>query len=200
MAQALPVSHTPTRAMPRYIRLVYASRATFPPIRDGAGIHPEVARILVQSRRNNQRRKVVGGLYYADGSFFQCIEGRAEDVDALYDTIAEDRRHRDLLVLSRREIPAPAFGEWAMKHVPHAPEVRQLLARHVRNGFEPHSFPPELVDAMVELLREKPDSKQVLDEDQSLERAARRTLVARLVAATGLAAAAAVVAAVFLLF
>lgn len=186
--------------MARYIRLVYASRATFPPIREGAGIHPEVARILVQSRRNNQRRRVVGGLYYADGSFFQCIEGRAQDVDALYDTICEDPRHRDLLVLYRREIPAPAFGDWAMKHVPHAPEVCQLLARHTRIGFEPHSFPPELVDAMVELLRDRPDSNLVRGESQSLERRARRTLVVRLVAATALAATAAVAAAVSLRF
>ena len=56
--------------MPRHLRLVYASRATFPPIRDGAGIHPEVARILVQSRRNNARQRLYGGLYYADGSSF----------------------------------------------------------------------------------------------------------------------------------
>ena len=73
--------------MARHLRIVYASRSTFPPIRDGAGIHPEVARILVQSRRNNARHRIYGGLYFADGSFFQCLEGREAEVQALYERL-----------------------------------------------------------------------------------------------------------------
>ncbi|HEX5693284.1 MAG TPA: BLUF domain-containing protein [Arenimonas sp.] len=176
--------------MPRYVRLVYASRATFPPIREGAGIHPEVARILVQSRRNNSRQRLVGGLYFADGSFFQCLEGREADVDALYERLAQDPRHREVRLLDRRVIDAPAFGDWAMKHVPNAPEVQQLLARHGRSGFEPHSFPPPLVDAMVKLLLQRPDVAPPGETDATaLQASARRMLVARIAVATGLAAA-----------
>lgn len=175
--------------MPRYVRLVYASRATFPPIREGAGIHPEVARILVQSRRNNSRQRIGGGLYFADGSFFQCLEGREAEVDALYERLAEDPRHREIHLLDRRLIDEPAFGDWAMKHVPHAPEVQQLLARHGRSGFEPHSFPPTLVDAMVNLLLLRPDVPLPGEQDvAALQASARRMLFARVAVATGLAA------------
>ncbi|KFL37926.1 BLUF domain-containing protein [Arenimonas donghaensis] len=175
--------------MSRYIRLVYASRATFPPIREGAGIHPEVARILVQSRRNNVQQRLVGGLHFADGSFFQCLEGREDDVDALYTRLAGDPRHCDLRLLDRRIIDEPAFGDWAMKHVPNAPEVQQLLARHGRSGFEPHSFPPPLVDAMVNLLLQRPDLPPPGAHDVAeLQASARRMLVARIAVATGLAA------------
>lgn len=175
--------------MPRHLRLVYASRATFPPIREGAGIHPEVARILAQSRRNNGRQRIYGGLYYADGSFFQCLEGREAEVQALYERLAGDERHRDVRLLDRREIDEPSFGDWAMKHVPNAPEVQHLLARHGRSGFDPHSFPPVLVDAMVGLLLERPDMAPPGEPVSGLEPTARRMLLARVAAATGLVAA-----------
>jgi hypothetical protein len=145
-------------AMPRYLRLTYASRATFPPVRDGAGFHPEVGRILLQSRRNNGRNRLVGGLYFSDGCFFQVLEGRQDQVEALYARLQLDPRHRDVKVLDRREIPEPAFTGWAMKHVPDAPDVRALMIRHGRSGFEPYSFEPALVDAMVDLLLGHADS------------------------------------------
>jgi hypothetical protein len=186
--------------MPRTLRLVYASRANFPPVRHGAGIHPEVARILIQSRRNNARRRVVGGLYYADGCFFQCLEGPAEVVETLYQKLHGDPRHRDLKVLDRREIAAPTFSAWTMKHVPDAPEVRELLARFGRTGFEPYSFEPELVDAMVGLLLGRPDAGNLPELDEAREALGDnpRSDVLRLVAATGLFAGAALLAVLML--
>jgi hypothetical protein len=65
-------------------RMVYASRATFAPSRQGNGIDVEVARILMQSRRNNPRRGLVGALYYGDGAFFQCLEGEPAAIDEVY--------------------------------------------------------------------------------------------------------------------
>ena len=61
-------------------------------------------------------------------------------------------RADDLRVLDRREIDAPAFRAWAMKHVPDAPEVKSLMARNGRIGFDPYTFPPALVAQMVDLL------------------------------------------------
>lgn len=182
--------------MPHHLRLVYASRATFAPVRHGAGIHPEVARILIQSRRNNARRRVVGGLYYADGCFFQCLEGPAEVVETLYQKLHSDPRHRDLKVLDRREIAAPSFQAWSMKHVPDAPEVRELLARHGRTGFEPYSFSAELVEDMVGLLLGRPDSGNLPEFDEAREALGdnQRSDLVRLVAATGLFAGAALIA------
>lgn len=144
--------------MPSNLRLTYVSRATFAPVRDGAGFHPEVGRILIQSRRNNGRSGLVGGLYFADGCFFQVLEGRQDDVEALYARLHADPRHEDLKVLDRRTIPEPSFRGWAMKHVPDAPEVRSLMARHGRTGFDPYDFEPAVVEAMVALLLGKPDA------------------------------------------
>jgi hypothetical protein len=181
--------------MSRYVRLTYVSRATFPPVREGAGFHPEVGRILLQSRRNNARSRLVGGLYFADGCFFQVLEGAQDAVEALYARLQHDPRHGDLKVLDRRGIPEPAFREWAMKHVPDAPEVRALMARHGRTGFEPYSFDPALVEAMVGLLLGQADSGQPvpsIDTKDLRATASRQTIQSWMFGASGLLVSAAI--------
>ncbi|WP_290888791.1 BLUF domain-containing protein [Arenimonas sp.] len=145
--------------MSSLLRLTYASRARFDDVNGSAGIHPEVARILIQSRRNNPRRGLVGALYFGDGCFFQCLEGPAAEVEALYQQLHADPRHHDLKVLAREDIARRSFSSWAMKLVPNASQVRRLMARHGRATFDPYSFDADLLAAMNRLLVEGPDAK-----------------------------------------
>lgn len=138
--------------MPQLLRLTYVSRATFPVDRYTGGIQRDVARILVQSRRNNPRHQLVGALYFGDGCFFQCLEGPQEAVEALYARLHGDPRHGELRVLSREFVPSPSFSSWSMKLVPNAPEVQALMTRHGRTTFDPYSFDESLRLAMVQLL------------------------------------------------
>ncbi|WP_460457371.1 BLUF domain-containing protein [Arenimonas alkanexedens] len=141
------------------LRLTYASRARFDNVNGSAGIHPEVARILIQSRRNNPRRGLVGALYFGDGCFFQCLEGPTAEVEALYQRLHDDPRHHDIRVLAREVVLRPSFSGWSMKLVPNASEVRRLMARHGRASFDPYSFDDKLVAATTKLLLEGPDAK-----------------------------------------
>ncbi len=141
-----------TATVSEYQRLVYASRATFKPIGNGTGIDPEIARILMQSRRNNPANGLVGALYYADGYFFQCLEGRVAAIEQLYARLHHDPRHTDLKILGRQAISAPSFSTWAMKFVPNAKEVSALLARHNRKVFDPSTFDTATIRELVELL------------------------------------------------
>jgi hypothetical protein len=143
--------------MPHYVRLVYASRATFASAREGSGVEREIARILMQSRRNNPRDNLVGALYYADGYFFQCLEGEVAAVDTVYSRIASDPRHQDVQVLMRQAISAPAFTGWAMKYGSIAGEVKALMARFGRREFNPYSFDEPVIAGMLDLLRSTPD-------------------------------------------
>lgn len=138
--------------MPQLLRLTYASRATFPLNRFTSGIQSEVARIMVQSRRNNPRQQLVGALYFGDGCFFQCIEGPEQAVEALYQRLHGDPRHAELRVLAREHVSTPSFSSWAMKLVPNAAEVQALMARHGRTTFDPYSFDEPLRQATVQLL------------------------------------------------
>lgn len=74
----------------------------------------EIQEILRQSRQNNATRDVTGLLLYWDGNFLQYIEGPADSVDGLLETIRRDSRHSGLTVLDRGVIAARAFPDWRM--------------------------------------------------------------------------------------
>ena len=137
---------------PSFLRLVYASRANFSAGADNTTVNADVARILMQSRRNNPANGLVGALYFADGCFFQCLEGPAEAVDALYARLHDDPRHRELKVLSRTVVERPSFSGWSMKFVPNASAVRSVMREHGLTTFDPYQFPPAALADMVELL------------------------------------------------
>ena len=111
-----------------------------------------VARILAQSRINNSRRGLVGALYFGDGCFFQCLEGRTADVDRLYATLLQDTRHTDLKVLTRRPIERTSFTTWAMKYVPLDAPMKALLRDLGLPTFDPYRFDERVVARVLEML------------------------------------------------
>ncbi|WP_018881245.1 MULTISPECIES: BLUF domain-containing protein [unclassified Thioalkalivibrio] len=144
--------------MPAILQLVYASRATFRENTSSQGIEPEVSRILMQSRQNNPRSGIVGALYYGDGHFFQCLEGEPEAVRGTLERIRRDDRHEEVRVLREQSLESPGFGEWSMKYVPAAVDVRQLLQRFGQRQFDPFAFDDDRIDAMLDLLRQGRDN------------------------------------------
>ena len=90
------------------VRLMYASRAA-----DSVGTD-ELAAILRRSRQDNQASGITGLLCLSGGSFLQVLEGGRAQVSALYNRIAADARHRDVVLLSYEEISERRFAGWAM--------------------------------------------------------------------------------------
>ena len=70
--------------------------------------------LLTGARANNARLGITGMLLYSDGSFFQVLEGEAQQVDELAQKIAPDPRHTHMVTIIREPIPRRAFGEWTM--------------------------------------------------------------------------------------
>jgi len=134
------------------LQVIYASRSNFPVNKTG-GIEPELARILLVSRRNNPRRGLVGALYYGDGCFFQCLEGPQPAVEALLATLMSDARHSDLKVLTRRTVRRRSFSAWSMKYVPLEEPIKRLLRAHQMDRFDPYRFDSTMVESMVQLLQ-----------------------------------------------
>jgi len=99
-------------AVPRdstLVRLVYRSRAALPlsgkPLAD----------MLRAARRRNHRESVTG-LLVADGSrYLQWLEGPPAGVATLMRSIALDRRHDSIEVLSDAAVPARRFAGWDMR-------------------------------------------------------------------------------------
>ena len=146
--------------MTNLIQMIYISRSTFAPAEITNGIEPNVARILLKSRANNKKNGLVGVLYFGNGCFFQCLEGAAEAVDNLYETLLKDTRHKDLKVLSRKSIDVLSFSNWSMKHVPLEDEMTKLLKSQGFKTFDPYNFNAEMTKNAMELLHSSNDSTQ----------------------------------------
>ena len=74
----------------------------------------ELAELLQTARANNAKLGLTGMLLYAEGSFFQVLEGPADVVDALYAKIESDHRHAHMTLVIREPIPKRCFDAWTM--------------------------------------------------------------------------------------
>ena len=90
------------------VRLVYASRAV-----DNVS-QEQLLNILSQSKANNPEGGITGVLCSSGPIFLQCLEGGRMQVNALYNQIAADPRHSDVVILSYEEISERNFANWSM--------------------------------------------------------------------------------------
>ncbi|MFA4891933.1 BLUF domain-containing protein [Brevundimonas sp.] len=93
----------------RLERLVYESTATGTTTSIG-----NLAVILAESQRNNDRDGLTGALAAHRDRYIQVIEGPAQTLDALLRRLENDPRHRDIVLMGREPITARLFGRWTM--------------------------------------------------------------------------------------
>ena len=90
------------------VRLLYASRAVDKVSQE------ELLEILSQSKANNPLIGITGVLCSSGLIFLQVLEGGRMEVNALYNQIAADPRHGDVVILSYHEISERKFANWSM--------------------------------------------------------------------------------------
>ena len=106
------------------VRLMYASRAT-------ETVRPEaLSAILKKSTHNNPGLGVTGVLCFSGEIFLQVLEGGRLPVSQLYNRIAQDPRHTDVVLLSYEEIDERCFAGWAMGQVNMARLNTSLLLKY----------------------------------------------------------------------
>jgi hypothetical protein len=93
------------------VRLMYASRAV-------AAVDQEaLLAILKKSKANNPAIGVTGVLCFSGGIFLQVLEGGRVAVNRLYNRIAADPRHTDVVLVCYEEIGERRFAGWSMGQV-----------------------------------------------------------------------------------
>jgi hypothetical protein len=129
------------------VRLTYASRAN-----DGMTAEASTS-LLKQCRAKNLDSGVTGVLVYSDGIFLQVLEGGRDAVSQLYNRIAQDRRHRDVVLLGYEEITERRFAGWAMGQANLSRlNAGVLLKYSPRAVFDPYSLSRNAVIALFEEL------------------------------------------------
>lgn len=116
------------------VRLMYASRAT------EAVDHDTLVAILRKSKAHNPTVGVTGALCYSSGIFLQVLEGGRSAVSHLYNAIAADPRHRDVVLLSHEEIDERRFAVWSMGQVNLSRLNPALLMKYSEtNALDPYA-------------------------------------------------------------
>jgi hypothetical protein len=93
-------------------RVSYISKFSRPLSRE------EITQLAADAAERNRTLGVTGMLMSSGGIFYQVLEGPVEAVDQLFQKIAADPRHQDVLVLSsQEEVEDRQFPSWAMKKV-----------------------------------------------------------------------------------
>jgi hypothetical protein len=71
-------------------------------------------RLLYHSHSNNQALGITGVLIYENDRFGQVIQGKEEQIDALWDRIQKDQRHKHVRLIDRKSISERTFSKWTM--------------------------------------------------------------------------------------
>lgn len=119
------------------VRLMYCSRVT---ANDGVITTEALNAIMTKSRANNPSRGVTGVLCCCGKIFLQVLEGGRVEVNALYNKISNDPRHKDVTVLSYEEIEERNFSHWSMGQVSLARINPALLIKYSEKAeLDPYS-------------------------------------------------------------
>ena len=145
------------------IRLTYCSTANFESMEKTNGVELEVARILMESRRNNPKKEIGGVLHYGNGFFFQALEGKRKDVNERYEKIVKDPRHRDVELLVVHPVGRRLFPDWSMKYVAVETRISDLLKKHGKSAFKPYEFNEAFCEELIQCFVEQADASNQED-------------------------------------
>lgn len=111
-APTSPIGFDGTVSQDSLCQLVYTSSA-----RDRYLTREHLQTILNHSRHRNASKGITGLLLYRDGTFAQFLEGPIHHVEALFETIRQDERHRGVIVVLKRQgLQKRDFDGWRMAY------------------------------------------------------------------------------------
>ncbi len=88
--------------------------------------YEDIKSILESSNKNNAEIEITGILVYCNKHFFQIIEGEKQDVLELYEKIAIDRRHDNIIKIQEAERDIRQFNNWSMAFKSYNKELSTL--------------------------------------------------------------------------
>lgn len=130
------------------LQLCYASHR----IDVGNDLLQDLSDILTTARQVNEQNGVVGVLYYAEGCFFQCLEGEAQTVESIFQRISKDSRHEQIYRFPDSQVKQPHFSEWSMKYVHKHSEIASLFEKNGLSHFLPDQLNSEQLQALLKIL------------------------------------------------
>jgi hypothetical protein len=126
------------------VRLTYASRASH-------SVSSQLIRdVLDNSQRNNPGKGLTGILCCNANTFLQALEGPRAEVNALYNRLADDSRHKDLTILDYEQISMRRYSSWSMGWAGAKQANRELFLKYsASDQFDPFSMSAEQISGLL---------------------------------------------------
>lgn len=113
----------------------------------------DLREILSEARNFNHEHDVHGVLYFADGQFFQCLEGDERIIVSLVEKLKKDQRHHQCKFFDLKVIEQPLFSDWSMKYVSRHSEIQKFFAEQGFEKFDPIQLTQKQMDQLLLLLK-----------------------------------------------
>ncbi|ENU36240.1 BLUF domain-containing protein [Acinetobacter parvus] len=130
-------------------QLCYASTSTS----EKSYLPLDLREVLNEAHHFNYVNNIHGVLYFADGYFFQCLEGEQAVILELLDKIRQDPRHHQIYIFNPQRISQGHFNDWSMKFVRKNSQVSEFFQQHLQQAeFNPYLLNEGLIAALIPLL------------------------------------------------
>lgn len=117
------------------VRLIYVSKVTEVFQSD------DIEKILSSARSNNKANNVTGMLCFSSQIFLQCLEGTRSAVNNIYESILNDPRHDNAVILEYSEISEREYQDWSMGYVPSSAVTEGINLRYSGGKvFDPYKM------------------------------------------------------------
>ena len=127
-------------------QLLYVSSAT--PQLD----EKELLNLLANSQKRNTERGITGLLLHSEGSIIQVLEGEQAEVDKLYAKIEQDKRHTNVMLLSRRTVAQRDFPQYKMGFRRTDPELLKKELPGFTDIVEKREISPSKLEGISKLV------------------------------------------------
>jgi hypothetical protein len=74
----------------------------------------DIPELLKSIRPANAKLQITGTLFFLGTAFLQVLEGEAHSVDCVYTRVLVDKRHTQVMTISRDPIEERSFPNWTM--------------------------------------------------------------------------------------
>jgi hypothetical protein len=130
-------------------RLLYTSEMAL--VGSEADIRQQVAEIVARSASRNAADGLTGALLQTRGMFIQALEGPLAAVEATFERICCDLRHRRVDLQEFVRADGRVFGEWSMVSITPDRTIEKLFTAAELIGEQEHETVS--AQAMIQLMR-----------------------------------------------
>ena len=98
----------------------------------------DLKQILASAIRSNSESGLTGGLVFNRNFFGQVLEGDQTAVMQTFARIHKDRRHKDIVIVEKKQVDERLFGAWSMGYAGNTELFKTLCEEYGHAGqFDP---------------------------------------------------------------